>query len=95
MNRQQLHKIEMDLVKLCEDNEPMKEVIIDYFTDLMNEPNQEIRLTEKFESDLSQVEFVIGTNIKEHKFVLEFQKNGKFVGKLLIGELFNQVWGEK
>lgn len=37
ITRQKLHKIEMDLVNMCEDNEVMKEEIINYFTDLMDE----------------------------------------------------------
>lgn len=40
ITRKYLHKIEMDLVNLCEDNEVMKEAIINYFTDLMNEVKQ-------------------------------------------------------
>ena len=37
ITRKYLHKIEMDLVNLCEDNEVMKEAIINKFTDLMGE----------------------------------------------------------
>jgi len=37
ITKKQLHKIEMDLVNLCEDNEVMKEAIINYFTDLIAE----------------------------------------------------------
>ena len=39
LTRQYLHKLEMELVDLCEDNkdkEVMREAIIDKFTDLMN-----------------------------------------------------------
>jgi hypothetical protein len=36
LTRQYLHKIEMELIELCEDNEIMKESIINKFTDLMN-----------------------------------------------------------
>jgi hypothetical protein len=37
INKKRLHEIEMELVNLCEDNEVMKEVIINKFTDLMTE----------------------------------------------------------
>ena len=37
ITRQELHKIEMRLVNLCEDNEVMKDAIIDEFTNLMGE----------------------------------------------------------
>jgi hypothetical protein len=37
ITRKDLHKVEMELVTLCEDNEVMKEAIINKFTDLMNE----------------------------------------------------------
>jgi len=37
LTRKYLHKIEMELVNLCEDNEVMKEAIIDKFTNLMDE----------------------------------------------------------
>lgn len=36
LTRKYLHKIEMELVELCEDNEVMREAIIEKFTDLMN-----------------------------------------------------------
>ena len=36
ITRSYLHKIEMDLVYLAEDNEVMKEAIINMFTDLMD-----------------------------------------------------------
>ena len=39
LTREYLHKIEMELVNLCEDNEIMREAIINKFTDLMNEAN--------------------------------------------------------
>ena len=35
-----LHKLEMELVNLCEDNEVMKEAIIERFTNLMNRWNR-------------------------------------------------------
>ena len=35
ITRKELHQIEMELVNLCEDNEVMKETIINKFTDLM------------------------------------------------------------
>ncbi len=35
ITRKDLHKIEMELVYLCEDNEIMREAIINKFTDLM------------------------------------------------------------
>lgn len=37
ITRQKLHKVEMELVNLCEDNEVMKEAIINSFTDLMSD----------------------------------------------------------
>lgn len=37
LTKQYLHKIEMGLVNLCEDNEVMREAIISGFTDLINE----------------------------------------------------------
>lgn len=37
ITRNYLHKIEMELVNLCEDNENIKEAIISKFTDLMSE----------------------------------------------------------
>jgi hypothetical protein len=37
ITKKELHKIEMDLVNLCEDNEVMKESIINHFTNLMSE----------------------------------------------------------
>jgi len=36
ITKEYLHKIEMELVDLCEDNEVMKEAIINKFTDLMS-----------------------------------------------------------
>ena len=36
ITKKELHEIEMDLVNLCEDNEVMKEAIINHFTDLMS-----------------------------------------------------------
>jgi len=36
ITKKELHKIEMDLVYLCEDNEVMKEAIINKFTDLIS-----------------------------------------------------------
>ena len=36
ITRKYLHKIEMELVSLCEDNEVMRESIINKFTDLMD-----------------------------------------------------------
>ena len=36
ITRKYLHRIEMELVDLCEDNEVMKEAIIDKFTNLMS-----------------------------------------------------------
>ena len=35
ITRKELHNIEMELVALCEDNEIMKEAIINKFTNLM------------------------------------------------------------
>jgi hypothetical protein len=37
ITKEYLHKLEMELVNLCEDNEIMKEAIIDKFTNLINE----------------------------------------------------------
>jgi len=39
LTKKYLHKIEMDLINLCEDNEIMKESIINYFTDLISKEN--------------------------------------------------------
>jgi len=36
ITKEYLHKIEMELVNLCEDNEMMKETIINKFTDLIS-----------------------------------------------------------
>ncbi len=41
ITRKYLHSVEMDLVNLCEDNEVMKEAIINKFTDLMDEVEDE------------------------------------------------------
>jgi len=35
ITKQDLHKVEMEIVELCEDNEVMREAIINKFTDLM------------------------------------------------------------
>ena len=37
ITKKYLHKIEMELVNLCEDNETMREAIINKFTNLMSE----------------------------------------------------------
>ena len=36
ITRKELHDVEMKLVSLCENNEVMKEAIINEFTDLLN-----------------------------------------------------------
>jgi len=36
MTRKELHEIEMKLVELCEDNDVMREAILEYFTELIN-----------------------------------------------------------
>jgi hypothetical protein len=37
ITKKRLHEVEMDLVNLCEDNDVMKEIIINKFTELMSE----------------------------------------------------------
>ena len=37
ITKKRLHEVEMDLVNLCEDNDVMKEIIINKFTNLMSE----------------------------------------------------------
>ena len=37
ITKKRLHEVEMDLVNLCADNDVMKEIIINKFTELMSE----------------------------------------------------------